>query len=50
MPGVLLMWVIVGQWPIVLPVGAGGGVTIFSLPPNISHFIFTLCGRRLEKD
>ena len=32
MPGVLLIWIIVGQGPIALAVGAGGaGLDIFSL-------------------
>ena len=37
-PGVLLIWIIVGQGPIALVVGAGGGcLDIFSL---IYHFSF----------
>ena len=35
---VLLIWIIVGQWPIALAIGAGGGcLDIFSL---IYHFSF----------
>ena len=37
-PGVLLIWIVVGQGPIALAVGAGGGcLDIFSL---IYHFAF----------
>ena len=36
-PGVLLIWIIVGQGPIVLAIGAGGGcLDIFSLNYHLS--------------
>ena len=44
--GVLLIWIIVGQWPIALAVGAGGGLDIISL---IYHFSF-LCPFLWETD
>ena len=52
-PGVLLIWMIVGQGPIALAVGAGGGcLDIFSL---VYHFSFlslslSLSGRRPDID
>ena len=50
--GVLLIWMIVGQGPIALAVGAGGGsLDIFS---HIYHFSFVfflpLSGRRPDID
>ena len=39
--GVRLMWMIGGQEPIVLPIGAG--VSIFSLSPTISDSFLPLC-------
>ena len=48
--GVLLTWIIVGQGPIALAVGAGGGcVVIFSLIYRISFFL-PLSGRRPDID
>ena len=46
--GVLLIWIIIGQWPTALAVG-GGGLAIFSL---IYHFSFCLplSGRRPDID
>ena len=47
--GVLLIWIIVGQGPIVLAVGAGGGcLDIFSLVYPL--FSFSLSGRRPDID
>ena len=47
--GVLLIWIIVGQRPIVLAVGAGGGcLDIFSLVYLL--FSFSLSGRRPDID
>ena len=56
--GVLLIWIIVGQGPIALAVGAGGGVwTFFSLIYHFSFLSFsqrafgakmTLCQRRCD--
>ena len=48
--GVLLIWNIVGQGPIMPAVGAGGGcLDIFSLLFNFSFFL-PLSGRRLDID
>ena len=44
--GVLLIWIIVGQGPIALAVGAGGGVWTFFLSSIISLFFLPLSGRR----
>ena len=40
--GVLLIWIIVGQRPTVLSVGAGGGLDIFSLIYHFSSFSLSL--------
>ena len=40
--GVLLMWIIVGQGPTALAVGAGGDVWTFFLSSIISHLFFPL--------
>ena len=49
--GVLLSWIIVGQEPTVLVVGAGGGcLDIFVLSAVISHFYFPPSGRRPDID
>ena len=45
-PGVLLVWMIVGQGPIALAVGAGGGVWTFFLSSIFSFFFLPLFGRR----
>ena len=48
--GVLLIWIIVGQGPTVLAVGAGGdGLDFFSLV-FISLFFLPLSGRRPDID
>ena len=48
--GVLLIWIIVGQGPIALAVGAGGGcLDIFSLF-IFSLFFLPLSGRRPDID
>ena len=47
--GVLLIWIIVGQGPIALAVGAGGVVWIFFLS-SIFSFSFSLSGRRPDID
>ena len=44
--GVLLIWIIVGQGPTALAVGAGGGCMDI-ISPIISFFFFPLSGRRL---
>ena len=47
--GVLLIWMIVGQGPIALAVGAGGGcLDIFT--PNYPFFLLNLFGRRPDID
>ena len=46
--GVLLTWITVGQGPIVLAVGAGGGV--FGLSSITSLFFLPLSGRRPDID
>ena len=49
-PGVLLIWIRVGQGPSVLAVGAGGGcLDIFSLVYHFSFFL-PLSGRRSDID
>ena len=49
--GVLLIWIIVGQGPTVLAVGAGGGcLDLFFLFATISLFFFPLSGRRPDID
>ena len=49
--GVLLLWMIVGQGPTVLAVGAGGGrLDIFSLVIFFSLFFLPLSGRRPDID
>ena len=49
--GVLLIWIIVGQGPIALAVGADGGcLDIFSLPSINSLFFLPLSGRRPDID
>ena len=48
--GVLLIWIVEGQGPIALAVGAGGGcLDIFSLV-YFFLFSFTLLGRRSDVD
>ena len=43
--GVLLIWIIVGQGPTALAVGAGGVVwAFFPLSTTISHFFFLSLG------
>ena len=48
--GVLLIWIIVGQGPIALAVGAGGGVCTFFLSSVTSLFFLPLSGRRPDID
>ena len=48
--GVLLIWITVGQWLIVLAVGAGGGYLDFFLSSIISLFFLPLSGRRPDID
>ena len=49
-PGVLLIWIIVGQGPTALAVGAGGRcLDIFSLVYHFSFFL-PLSGRRPDID
>ena len=47
---VLLIWIIVGQGPIALAVGAGGGVWTFFLSSITSLFFLPLSGRRPDID
>ena len=44
--GVLLIWITVGQGPIVLAVGAGGGCLDIFLSSIASLFFLPLSGRR----
>ena len=48
--GVLLTWITVGQGPIVLAVGAGGGCLDIFLSSITSLFFLPLCGRRPDID
>ena len=48
--GVLLTWNAVGQGPIVLAVGAGGGCLDFFLSSMTSLFFLPLSGRRPDID
>ena len=48
--GVLLLWIIVGQGPVVLAVGAGGGCLDFFLSSITSLFFLPLSGRRPDTD
>ena len=49
--GVLLLWIIVGQGPIALAVGAGGGcLDIFFLLSIISLLFLPLSGRQPDID
>ena len=49
-PGVLLIWIRVGQGPTALAVGAGGGCFDIFLLSIISLFFLTLSGRRPDID
>ena len=49
-PGVLLIWITVGQGPIVLAVGAGGGRLDIFLSSITSLFFLPLSGRRPNID
>ena len=49
-PGVLQIWIRVGQGPTVLAVGAGGVVWTIFLSSFISFFFFPLSGRRPDID
>ena len=48
--GVLLIWIIVGQGPIALAVGAGGVVWTIFLSSLTSLFFLPLSGRRPDID
>ena len=48
--GVLLIWIIVGQGPIALAVGAGGGCLDIFLSSITSLFFLPLSGRRPDID
>ena len=50
-PGRPTIWIIVGQGPTALAVGAGGGVVwTFFLSPIISLFFLPVSGRRPDID
>ena len=50
-PGVLLIWILVGQGPIALAVGADGGVgTFFFSHLSLLFFFLPLSGRRPDID
>ena len=48
--GVLLVWMVLGQRPTALAVGAGGGGLDLFLSSIISHFFLPLSGRRPNID
>ena len=48
--GVLLIWITVGQGPIVLAVGVGGGCLDIFLSSTTSLFFLPLSGRRPDID
>ena len=48
--GVLLIWIIVGQGPIALVVGAGGGCSDIFLSSITPLFYLPLSGRRPDID
>ena len=48
--GVLLIWIIVGQGPTALAVGAGGGCLDIFLSSIVSLFFLPLSGRRPDID
>ena len=51
LPGVLLIWIRIGQGPTALAEGAGRGfLDIFFLSSIISLFFFPLSGRRPDID
>ena len=50
MPGVLLIWIIVGQGPSALAEGAGGGCLDIFLSSIISLFFLPLSRRRSDID
>ena len=49
-PGVLLIWIRVGQGPTALAVDAGGGGWTFFVSSIISLFFLPLSGRRPDTD
>ena len=49
-PGLPTIWMIVGQGPIALAVGAGGGVWTFLLSSILSLLFLPLSGRRPDID
>ena len=48
--GVLLIWIIVRQWPTAIAIGADGVVWTFILSSVISLFSLTLSRRRPDTD
>ena len=48
--GVLLIWIMVGQGPIALAVGAGGGCLVIFFSSIISLFFLPISGRRPDID
>ena len=44
------IWMIVGQGPIALAIGGGGGVWTFLLSSILSHLFLPLSGRRPDID
>ena len=49
-PGHLTIWMIVGQWPIALAIGAGGVVLTFLFPSIFTLLFLPLSARRLDMD
>ena len=49
-PGRPTIWMIVGQWPIALAVGAGGGCLDILLSSILSLLLLPLSGRRPDID
>ena len=49
-PGRPTIWIIVGQGPTALAIGAGGGCLDFFLSSIISLFLLPLSGRRPDID
>ena len=50
LPGALLLWIIVGQGPIALAVGAGGGCLDIFFSSIISLLFLPLFGKRPDID
>ena len=49
-PGRTTIWMIVGQWPIALAVGAGGGLFGYFYSPLTFLLFLPLSGRQLDID